>query len=648
MKEREKDRDKDRDKENGSVRMGATAASPLRERDKEKPKKEIKGKPTSPRAPIVVGVRSAYSVAGVIAAARQLALNTRKAAAVKEVKEGYSTVGPFASPARTPPSVQSTPVTASKQQAARPSEKTDRGSSSTGTGGKAVGAAGRITETLTVHLGSQRSTPKACEERATTANSEYVSCNQPSSSSHVHSSVDGRRSESAESVIREAEAEASSFAQVDFIDLDSSDIAGAKAASEGDRRPAESPRGGRQQSRGLKVKDRDRPRDRREEAKEDSALDASDVSFAMPFPLDLSVEGLRLSQERPSTRRGSPRSSGAHTGVISPVRPRPVDSVRSGSVMGVAATSQKSQKSSNRAATSDTAPMRCNAPSSSSTSHTSSNVLRPSGGVASTHNTVLGVNTAMTDMDTTGYVSTTVSTHSNTGYDISIGDEEKDCKQEQKSRDGLTLGKGQRQGKAMQYGSHRRKTQDNVSICLGDPTRAEVKDGDSAVMRSEGEGALDSRDDGQNDSNDTSSTDDGMGADTDLCSAPSTPYSGSEVSRAQEKEPAGSSSTKYYEEGAARRRMSHDSEKATDDGKDSKGEDGTGRGESREGAEGADEEKEAACSPREEVFVARPPPNKQSSGPSSPRPPVSGSENQFRQNRMRIASASTPPIALPP
>jgi hypothetical protein len=664
--------------------MGAAAASPLREKDKERPKKEDKGKPGSPRAPTVVGVRSAYTVAGVIAAARQLASNTRKSPAtkeVKEVKEGYSTVGPFASPARAPPTAHSTPISASKQQAARSSEKRDKDKDkdkgSSGTGGGKAGGAGRLAETLTVHLGPKLSVLTDCEERATTANSEEMSCSQPSPSAPVHKSDGGSRSESgaALSVRPEAEAEAEgiSCAHVDFIDLDALDTAGAKAASWGTRRPAESPRGGRQKSKGAKDKDREAPRDKREEVKEDNALDTTEVSFAMPPPLDLSIEGLRLSQERPSTRRGSPRSSGAHTGVISPVRPRPADSVRSGPVIVAAATanSQKSQKISNRAPTSDTAPMRRNPPSSSSTSHTSSNTSRPSGAAASVHNTVLGISTTMIDMNKTGYVSTTVSPRSNMGYDINTGDEEKDCKKEQKGRDdrGLDgLVQVQRQGKAVLYESHRRNTQDNGSICLVAQAKAvrasdidktkSMGDDDYAVVRSEGDRAFESTDirySDSNNGNNTSSTDDddGMGADTDRCSEPSTGsgtgHSESEGSKAQEKVPEESSSTKYSEEGGARRRMSLSSEKATDDEKDSKVVDDAvrERGASRDRAEGAEEEK-AASSQREEVFVARPPPNKLSSSPSSPRPPGSSSENQFRQNRMRRVSAPALQTALPP
>jgi hypothetical protein len=624
----------------------------VRERNKERPKKEDKGKPGSLRAPIVVGVRSAYSVAGVIAAARQLASNTRKSPATKEVKEGYSTIGPFASPARATPTAHSPPITNSKQQAARPSERADKGSSSTGTsagagaGGKA-GVAGRIAETLTVHVGSKLSILTDCEGRAAAANSEETYTQL----AHVLPSDDASRSESAR-----PEAEGISRAQVDFIDLNALDTAGAKAASEGLRRPPESPRGYRQKSRGAKDKDKEGLRDRREEAKEEIALDTTEVSFAMPFPLDLSIEGLRLSQERPSTRRGSPRSSGVHTGVTSPVRPRPADSVRSGPVIGVAATSQMSQKSSNRAPTSDTAPMRRNPPSSSSTSHTSSNASRQSA-IVSTHTNVLGINTAVIDMNKTGYVSTTVSSHSNMGYDISIGEEERDCEEEQKSRDDRGLDgptQGQRQGKGPLYESHRRNTQDNGSILLAEAKAARtsdidktksVDDDDCAVVQSEGDGAIESCDGGQNDSNNTSSTDDDMGADTDRCSEPSTATEGS---KAQEKEPAESSGTKCGEEGAARRRMSLSSEKATDDEKDCKGVDETNRerGASRDRADEA-EEKEA-ISQREEVFVARPPPNKLSSGPSSPRPSGSSSENQFRQNRMRRVSAPTPPTALPP
>jgi hypothetical protein len=662
--------------------MGAAAASPLRERDKVRPKKEDKGKPCSPRAPTVVGVRSAYSVAGVIAAARQLASNTRKSPATKEVKEakeGYSTVGPFASPARAAPTAHSTPIHSSKQQAARSSEKPDKdkdkvkGSSSTG-GGKA-GGAGRVAETLTVHLGPKLSVLTDCEERATTANSEEMSCTQPSPTAHVDKSDGGSRSESgsAESVRPESQAEGTSCAHVDFIDLDALDTAGAKAASEGVRRLAESPRGGRRKSRGAKDKDREGPRDRREEVKEDNALDTTDVSFAMPLPLDLSIEGLRVGQERPSTRRGSPRSSGAHTGVISPVRPRPADSVRSGPVIGAAATatSQKSQKSTNREPTSDTAPMRRNPPSSSSTSHTSSNAPRPSGAAGSAHNTVLGIITDTIDMSKTGYVSTTVSPRSNMGYDISTADEEKDCKKVQKSRDDRGLDgliQGQRQGKALLYESHRRNTQDNGSICLiaqaktvwasdVDKTKS-IGDDDCAVIRCEGDRACESSDIQQSDNNNgnnASSTDDddGMGADTDRCSEPSTGsgagHSESEGSRAQEKVPAESSSTKYGEVGGARRRMSLSSEKATDDEKDSKvvGDTDRVRGASRDRVEGAVEET-VVSSQRGEVFVARPPPNKLSSSPSSPRPPGSSSENQFRQNRMRRVSAPALPTALPP
>jgi hypothetical protein len=113
--------------------------------------------------------------------------------------------------------------------------------------------------------------------------------------------------------------------------------------------------------------------------------------------------------------------------------------------------------------------------------------------------------------------------------------------------------------------------------------------------------------------------------------------------------PEESSSTKYSEEGGARRRMSLSSEKATDDEKDCKVVDDTirERGTSRDRAEGAEEEK-AVSTQREEVFVARPPSNKLSSSPVSPRPPGSSSENHFRQNRMRRVSAPALPTALPP
>ena len=264
----------------------------------------------------------------------------------------------------------------------------------------------------------------------------------------------------------------------------------------------------------------------------------------------------------------------------------------------------------------------------------------------------------MIDMNKNGYVSTTITMQSDLGYDVSVGNEEKHPMSEQKSGDDREIdGQTQRlrqQGRALLQESRRRNTQHNCSISIGDPNRAQAKairtcdidetksiDGNEGLVNRSGkERVLESSSDERGESNNTSMTDDGPNTDadtdTDRCSSPST---GLPVGfRAQNKEPSEDSSAKHREESATRGR----SEKATDDEKESKGADES----YRERVEGVEEAK-AVNPQREDVLIARPPPTKLSSGPSSPRPTGSSSENQFRQSRARRVTAPTLTTVVP-